>query len=114
LEGGLPFFSPGPAATSTDELMRVTDVGGQSMHDTFGDKRTLFVRALEMYVTDIGKWPGHILTAGDVLGKKRGGLSAAPPAKSCSRAFPFVSTSTTVSWLEFALSCVRFTRQIQE
>jgi AcrR family transcriptional regulator len=46
------FCQQGFAATSTDELMRVMDVGRQSMYDTFGDKRELFLKALEMYVTD--------------------------------------------------------------
>jgi AcrR family transcriptional regulator len=32
--------------------MRVMDVGRQSMYDTFGNKRALFLRALEMYVTE--------------------------------------------------------------
>jgi AcrR family transcriptional regulator len=44
------FSQQGFAATSTDELMRVMNVGRQSMYDTFGDKRALFLRALEMYV----------------------------------------------------------------
>src|ERR1700686_4266329 len=46
------FSQQGFAATSTDELMRVMNVGPQSMYDTFGDKRALFLRALEMYVTE--------------------------------------------------------------
>src|SRR5580704_410251 len=46
------FSQQGFAATSTDELMRVMGVGRQSMYDTFGDKRELFLRALEMYVTE--------------------------------------------------------------
>jgi len=46
------FSQQGFAATSTDELMRVMDVGRQSMYDTFGDKRALFLKALEMYVTE--------------------------------------------------------------
>ena len=46
------YSQKGFAATSTDELMRVMDLGRQSMYDTFGDKRTLFLRALEMYVTE--------------------------------------------------------------
>ena len=46
------FSQQGFAATSTDELMRVMNVGRQSMYDTFGDKRALFLRALEMYVTE--------------------------------------------------------------
>ena len=46
------FSQKGFAATSTDELMCVMDVGRQSMYDTFGDKRALFLEALEMYVME--------------------------------------------------------------
>jgi TetR/AcrR family transcriptional repressor of nem operon len=46
------FSQQGFAATSTDELMRIMDIGRQSMYDTFGDKRALFLRALELYVTE--------------------------------------------------------------
>jgi TetR/AcrR family transcriptional regulator, transcriptional repressor for nem operon len=46
------FSQQGFAATSTDDLMRVMDVGRQSMYDTFGDKRTLFLKALKMYVAE--------------------------------------------------------------
>jgi TetR/AcrR family transcriptional regulator, transcriptional repressor for nem operon len=46
------FSQQGFAATSTDELMCVMAVGRQSMYDTFGDKRELFLRALETYVTE--------------------------------------------------------------
>src|SRR5712664_2303803 len=46
------FSQKGFAATSTDDLMRVMDVGRQSMYDTFGDKRALFLKALEVYVTE--------------------------------------------------------------
>jgi AcrR family transcriptional regulator len=46
------FSQQGFAATSTDELMQVMDIGRQSMYDTFGDKRALFLRALELYVTE--------------------------------------------------------------
>ena len=46
------FCQQGFAATSTDDLMRVMDVGRQSMYDTFGDKRALFLKALDMYVTE--------------------------------------------------------------
>ena len=45
------FSQQGFAATSTDDLMRVMGVGRQSMYDTFGDKRALFLKALKMYVT---------------------------------------------------------------
>jgi AcrR family transcriptional regulator len=46
------FSQQGFAATSTDELMRVMHVGRQSMYDTFGDKRALFLKALKTYVTE--------------------------------------------------------------
>ena len=41
------FSQQGFAATSTDDLMRVMNIGRQSMYDTFGDKRNLFLKALE-------------------------------------------------------------------
>jgi TetR/AcrR family transcriptional repressor of nem operon len=46
------FSQQGFAATSTDDLMRAMDIGRQSMYDTFGDKRALFLKALKMYVTE--------------------------------------------------------------
>src|SRR5260370_34979521 len=46
------FAQKGFAATSTDELMRAMEVGRQSMYDTFGDKRALFLKALEVYVSE--------------------------------------------------------------
>lgn len=46
------FCQQGFAATSTDDLMRVMEVGRQSMYDTFGDKRALFLKALQLYVTE--------------------------------------------------------------
>ena len=46
------FSQQGFAATSTDDLMRVMGIGRQSMYDTFGDKRALFLKALELYVTE--------------------------------------------------------------
>ena len=64
------FCRQGFAATSTEDLMRVMSIGRQSMYDTFGDKRALFLKALEMYVTEsvnsiaaeLGK-PGRALSA---------------------------------------------------
>jgi AcrR family transcriptional regulator len=46
------FSQQGFAATSTDDLMCVMEVGRQSMYDTFGDKRALFLKALELYVRE--------------------------------------------------------------
>jgi TetR/AcrR family transcriptional repressor of nem operon len=39
------FSQKGFAATSADDLMRAMDLGRQSMYDTFGDKRALFLKA---------------------------------------------------------------------
>ncbi len=43
------FSQRGFAATSTDDLMAAMNIGRQSMYDTFGDKRALFLKALEFY-----------------------------------------------------------------
>jgi len=43
------FARKGFAATSTDDLMNEMKVGRQSMYDTFGDKRALFLKALKLY-----------------------------------------------------------------
>jgi TetR/AcrR family transcriptional repressor of nem operon len=64
------FSQQGFAATSTDELMQVMDVGRQSMYDTFGDKRALFLKALETYVSE------SVDTIRDVLEKPGPALAA--------------------------------------
>jgi TetR/AcrR family transcriptional repressor of nem operon len=46
------FSQKGFAATSTEELMRAMKLGRQSMYDTFGDKCALFLKALEVYVSE--------------------------------------------------------------
>jgi TetR/AcrR family transcriptional repressor of nem operon len=43
------FWRKGYAATSTDDLLRAMNIGRQSMYDTFGDKRRLYLEALERY-----------------------------------------------------------------
>ena len=43
------FWSNGFEKTSLDDLMAGMNVGRQSLYDTFGDKRTLYLRALEQY-----------------------------------------------------------------
>jgi AcrR family transcriptional regulator len=43
------FWLKGYAATSTDDLLQAMNIGRQSMYDTFGDKRRLYVEALERY-----------------------------------------------------------------
>ena len=53
LQKAIQLFSrQGFAATSTEDLMHVMSIGRQSMYDTFGDKRALFLKALEIYVTE--------------------------------------------------------------
>ncbi len=45
----ITFSQKGFAATSTHDLMAAMAIGRQSMYDTFGDKRALFLKALEIY-----------------------------------------------------------------
>ena len=52
------FWSKGYAATSTDDLLQVMQIGRQSMYDTFGDKRRLYVEALRRY--QLESVAGHI------------------------------------------------------
>src|ERR1700692_2938456 len=52
------FWLKGYAATSTDDLLQAMQIGRQSMYDTFGDKRRLYVEALERYQREIVA--GHI------------------------------------------------------
>ena len=46
------FCDKGYAAASTDELMRAMKISRQSMYDTFGDKRQLYLQAFRRYVAD--------------------------------------------------------------
>jgi TetR/AcrR family transcriptional repressor of nem operon len=43
------FWAKGYAATSTEDLLLAMGIGRQSLYDTFGDKRALYVEALEAY-----------------------------------------------------------------
>src|SRR5258708_20829123 len=52
------FWSKGYAATSTDDLLEAMKIGRQSMYDTFGDKRRLYVEALRGY--QLESVAGHI------------------------------------------------------
>jgi AcrR family transcriptional regulator len=52
------FWSKGHAATSTDDLLEAMNIGRQSMYDTFGDKRRLYVEALRRY--QLESVAGHI------------------------------------------------------
>lgn len=46
------FWRQGYAATSTDDLLQAMQIGRQSMYDTFGDKRRLYLEALTRYQRD--------------------------------------------------------------
>ena len=53
LQGAITLFrEKGYAAASTDDLLGAMGIGRQSMYDTFGDKRGLFLAALERYIGD--------------------------------------------------------------
>lgn len=43
------FWAKGYASTSTEELVAAMRIGRQSLYNAFGDKRSLFVEALERY-----------------------------------------------------------------
>lgn len=43
------FWSKGFAATSTEDLVRAMGIGRQSFYNAFGDKRQLYLEALEAY-----------------------------------------------------------------
>jgi TetR/AcrR family transcriptional regulator, transcriptional repressor for nem operon len=69
------FSQKGFAATSTDDLMQAMDLGRQSMYDTFGDKRALFLKALEVYVAEsIGAINVELQTPGSPLAAVRRAL----------------------------------------
>lgn len=46
------FRHKGYAGTSTDDLIAAMGIGRQSMYDTFGDKRRLYLEALQRYNAD--------------------------------------------------------------
>ena len=48
------FWQQGYEATSTDDLIRAIGIGRQSMYDTFGDKRQLYLEALRLYEANTG------------------------------------------------------------
>lgn len=52
------FWARGYAATSTEELVSAMGIGRQSLYDTFGDKRQLYLEALRRYHTVRAEVPG--------------------------------------------------------
>lgn len=49
------FRDTGYAATSLDDIMRVSGLGKGSIYAAFGSKRTLFLRAFDMYCSDVAE-----------------------------------------------------------
>jgi len=43
------FHAKGFSATSTDDLLAAMEIGRQSLYNTFGDKRALYIEALQTY-----------------------------------------------------------------
>src|SRR5258708_15690625 len=53
LKGAVQVFCDGGfEGTSTEELLRGMGISRQSMYDTFGDKRALYLEALRHYITE--------------------------------------------------------------
>jgi TetR/AcrR family transcriptional regulator, transcriptional repressor for nem operon len=52
------FWARGFAATSTDDLVQAMGIGRQSLYNAFGDKRRLYLEALEVYQQ--GTVGGHL------------------------------------------------------
>ena len=48
------FWSRGCEATSIDDLVQATGIGRGSLYGTFGDKRQLFLAALDHYWKTVG------------------------------------------------------------
>jgi TetR/AcrR family transcriptional repressor of nem operon len=76
LRGAISAFGrKGFAATSTDDLMTTMNVGRQSMYDTFGDKRALFLKALELYTQEsLGAIAEELRKPGSPLANVRNAL----------------------------------------
>jgi AcrR family transcriptional regulator len=49
------FWERGYEATSIDDLLKVTGINRASLYGTFGDKRTLFLAAIDRYMEQVGE-----------------------------------------------------------
>jgi AcrR family transcriptional regulator len=76
LRGAIAAFGrKGFTATSTEDLMNAMKVGRQSMYDTFGDKRALFLKALELYSQEnMGAMAAELRKPGSPLANVRDAL----------------------------------------
>jgi TetR/AcrR family transcriptional repressor of nem operon len=63
------FWNQGYAATGMTQLLKHMGIGRQSLYDTFGDKRSLYLAALERYFEFLSEQWGVVLDApGSPLG----------------------------------------------
>lgn len=69
----LVFWRRGYEATSLDDLLEAMNIGRQSLYDTFGDKHSLFLEALERYVA---RRTEEIVSALDAAPSVRQGMDA--------------------------------------
>ena len=67
------FWSRGFDATSLDDLVRETGVGRQSLYNEFGDKRAIYLAALERYAE---RENAHLVTIVETAPDARTALSA--------------------------------------
>lgn len=66
------FWSRGFEGCSMSQLVDEMEINRQSVYDTFGDKRALFVEALRTYMDRVGQEIGSVLTTGaSPLGRVR-------------------------------------------
>lgn len=64
------FWAKGFAATSTDDLLEAMGIGRQSLYGAFGDKRTLYLEALDTYQRRTNS--GHLKRLSDPVSPLRG------------------------------------------
>ena len=71
------FWRRGYEAASVSELLSAMGISRQSLYDTFGDKRRVFLAAIEHYATNnVGRVCGALEAEGSPLGNVRGLLRA--------------------------------------
>jgi TetR/AcrR family transcriptional repressor of nem operon len=67
------FWNQGYAATGMTQLLTHMGIGRQSLYDTFGDKKTLYLAALERYFEFLGEqWRIELDAPGSPLGSLKG------------------------------------------
>jgi AcrR family transcriptional regulator len=65
------FWSNGYAATSIDNLVAATGIGRGSLYGAFGDKHSLYMQALDGYVTSVVEQNHHDLCEADGTAMQR-------------------------------------------